>query len=174
MVIVPVVGRNGGLWDGDGCPSPMLPRFSGAIPHAGASRVLWLALVSVLLSSSQRAAPTESVACAFFTDEDPETPHQASEPAPPAALACHWSCPSTSGLMEEPAAASSPTTRSQGLQQQRLHGGRGLAAALWSLVFVGGLTLEEVVSLNQKCAFTLGGQSKRILPSTEDLQRQPG
>lgn len=114
------------------------------------------------------------MACPSFTDKDPETPCQASEPAPPAALACHRSCPGASGLTEEPAAAASPAAHSRGLRQWHLHGGRGWAAAFWDLVFVGGFTPEEVLFLNEKCGFMLGGQSERISPSPEDLQRQPG
>ncbi|XP_074690129.1 mucin-4 isoform X10 [Strix aluco] len=46
-----------------------------------------------------------------FSYKDPETPRQASEPAPPAALACHQSCPGTSRLMEEPTTAAGPGNR---------------------------------------------------------------
>lgn len=53
-------------------------------------------------------------------------------------------------------------------------GGRGRAAAFWGQEFAGGFLLEEVLFLNEKCGFMWDGQSERISPSPEDLQRQPG
>lgn len=35
-----------------------------------------------------------------------------------------------------------------------------MGSCLWSLVFVGGFTLEEVLYLNEKCGFMLGGRKE--------------